>query len=681
MRFKWKVAIVLLLGGLAPAAAVLKMDIDRFSTYSRDVAEKEIRNSIALKGMAVENYVAKVVNVAGALADLPETADAMADLDAAAEALLRDKIVVPDMKKLRARYETQAQETPGGGKEDVTRWMTTLDPLAVKLQNLYIGTNPNALGQKELLTDAGDGSAYSQLHARLHPVYKTFTERFGFYDLFLIETKRARIVYTVEKETDFGTSLRNGPYAKTGFGRAVQAMIESKGASPYVFVDFETYEPSNGAQAFFMLVPVKKDKELVGILALQLPLDFATEVTKPGEMERRSLETYLIGPGGMLRSTPVHVEGRDLLAPVPGPAVAAALKDEAGVMETTNARGEKVFSAYKPLDMPGLDWAMIAEVSVDEVMAAAHASRDSALTAAGGVAAAVLLLGLIVAQWLLRPIRRLGEEMQAQAASAVDLLRVASTQARGAADTMASTADETSRQTTSVIGGADQMALDVGNVASAVEELSTSITAVVRGIVETSELVEGAAERAELARQMLAELETVATRITDIVALINDVANQTNLLSLNAAIEASHAGAAGRGFAVVAAEIRKLAARTTDSTEEIAGEVRQVLAAVARNADAIRGISERIDQVNGQARDISVAAGQQGNVTQHIASRMAQTAGRVSEASSSLRQVHAASLQAAQAATDMLGGVEQVEPATAEMDAAMTGFVRRVKAL
>lgn len=681
MRFRWKVAVALLLGGLAPAAVVLKMDIDRFSAYSREVAENEILSSIALKGRAVESYVSQVANVAAALADLPETADAMSQLEDAAQAMLQDKLVVPDMKLLRARYEKQAADTEGAGKEDIVRWMTALDPLAVKLQNLYVGTNPNPVGSKELLTDPGDGSAYSRLHARLHPVYSTFTKRFGFYDLFLIDTKRARILYTVEKETDFGTSLRNGPYAKTGFGRAVQAMIDSKGDQPYVFVDFETYEPSNGAQAFFMLVPVKKNGEFVGILALQLPLDFAAEVMKPGQTERKSLETYLVGPGGFLRSSPAEAHGRDMTVPVPGPAVEAALRDEAGVVQQVNARGDAVFAAYRPLSMPGLDWAMVAEVSEAEVMAAATQTRQAAIYAGAGVAGCALLLGLIVAQWLLRPIRRLGEEMQAQATSAVDQLRVAAMQARGAADTMASTAEETNRQTTSVIGGADQMARDVGNVASAVDELSTSITSVVRGIVETSSLVEDAAERAELARQMLAELETVATRITDIVALINDVANQTNLLSLNAAIEASHAGAAGRGFAVVAAEIRKLAARTTDSTEEIAGEVRQVLAAVARNADAIRAISERIDQVNDQARGISVTAGQQGEVTQHIAGRMAQTAGRVTEASSSLRQVHAVSVQAAQAATDMLGGVEQVERATAEMDAAVTGFVRRVKAL
>lgn len=94
MRFKWKVAVALLIGGLAPEALVLKMDIDRFSAYSRTVAENEIRTSIGLKAMSVETYVAKVANVAGALAELPETAEALLEFDGAADALLRDTKMV-----------------------------------------------------------------------------------------------------------------------------------------------------------------------------------------------------------------------------------------------------------------------------------------------------------------------------------------------------------------------------------------------------------------------------------------------------------------------------------------------------------------------------------------------------------------------------------------------------------
>ena len=246
---------------------------------------------------------------------------------------------------------------------------------------------------------------------------------------------------------------------------------------------------------------------------------------------------------------------------------------------------------------------------------------------------------------------------------------------------MATTAEETSRQTVSVKSGSELTTGDVSSVASAVDELSSSIAEVVAGIRQTSDLVDGAATRAADAAELLAELERVAGRITGIVTLINDVANQTNLLSLNAAIEASHAGEAGRGFAVVAAEIRTLAARTTASTEEIAGEVRTVLDTVSRNSEAIRSISASIGQVNDKARLISVSAEQQGAVTNEIAARMAKTAGRVAAANDSLTEVQVASTHAATAASDVLGGMQHVGLATSEMDKALNGFVQRVARL
>lgn len=679
MRFKWKVAIALLLGGLVPVGVVMKLEIDRFSAYSRAAAENEIRTSMGLKAVAVQQYVDQVVNVVGAIADLPQTAIGLSDLDVAADALEGDMSIMPDMAKLNERYDLQLERTQDPAEGARERWMGGLDLLGRKLQHLYISSNPNAVGEKQALDDAGDGSEYSRLHAELHPVYRQFMERYGFYDVFLIEPHEGRIIYSVYKEVDFATSLKDGPYADTAFGRAARQMIESGGDETYLFADFEAYEPSYNAKAFFLMEPVKRDGVLLGLLAVQLPIDFANTRLHAGEFERETLDTFLVGPDGRLRSSPEFAEGRLLEDPVPGPAVAAALRDESGVVDDVNPRGEPVLAAYQPLDLPGLDWALVAEVGRDEVMAAANASRDKALYTAGIVAVAVLIFGLALSFWLLAPIRRLGRELQDQVTEVVTSLKAASIQARGAAEAMAATAEQTNRQTQEVKAGADATAGDVSSVASAVEELSSSINEVVAGIRQTTDLVGHAAIRAEDAAKLLAELEQVAGRITGIVTLINDVANQTNLLALNAAVEASHAGEAGRGFAVVASEIRKLAARTTASTEQIAGEVRTVLDTVKRNAEAIRSISSSIGQVNDQARTISTAAEQQGAVTQDIAGRMAQTAHRVSEATESLTEVQGASDGAARAASDVLDGMVSVEAAAAQMDAALGRFVHRVQ--
>lgn len=679
--FAVRFTAALLFAGLVPLALSSYSDLQRLASLSRSSAEQSLKASATLKVQALEMYFSAVLNGMETIAATPTALEALRGFDQAADRMIATPTVSLDAEAMRARYIAQKDATEGAQDADVKRWINDLDETGRLLQQMYIFGNPNEVGKKQLLTDAGDGSRYSALHKKYHPGLLQVLERYGLYDIFLIEPDQARIVYSVFKETDFGTSLKKGAYRDSAFARAAVRMIETKGKDGIVLVDIEPYAPSYNAYALFLLMPIWDSGEFAGILAVQLPSNFADTVLHMTTGLLDSEDAYAIGAEGKLRSNPLHEQTKQIGTTLEDEVVSAALRAGPELITAQNHAGQAVFAYSLPLQLHGLDWRVVSEVAQEEALAVAEATQIEARRNALIIAAVILIAGLGMARMLLAPIRKLGLVVKAESEKVVTSLAQSSTKARGAAESMASTAEETSRQSSTAHDGARQTESAVSAVASATEELSASIAEVVTGIKRTADLADEAATQASSASALLADLEDAAGRISGVATVIGEIANRTNLLALNAAVEAAHAGDAGRGFAVVAGEIRKLASSTTEATATIASEIQTVVTSVSKNAQAMKMISSAIGEVNAQASTISAAAQQQGEVTSNIALKMSDAASRVSEVNDSIAGLQEASNFAAKASVDVMEMMKTVDDAADQMAGAMGKFVERVRSL
>lgn len=677
MKFKHKIMGALLAAGILPMIVNSVFDITRMYSMAEQAARAEIASVIDLKEEMVETYFGTLLSIARTLAINPVVTEATVAFTAAVSELDASDDVAVDGQSLRGRYVYQQENTAGATPADLERWMK-IDRVAEKLQHLYISDNPQKIGEKHLLMTAGDASLYSGLHELYHPFFKAYLEEFEFYDIFLFEPKEGRIVYSVFKELDYGTSFVDGPYSGSAFGRAVQQII-SEQSDGLVFVDFEPYEPSYNQDASFLLAPLKDGGKLIGIIAFQMPVDRINAIVNKEIAGFQTAETFLIGSNGQLRSVPENAGGLAIGSPMSSDVVTSALGGTEGLVAAADHRGMPVIAGFEQVSLPGLDWKIVLSVSSDEAMADANASVRDALISLGVFSLLILACGYGLGVYLLRPVQALGRDFREIVIGATNALHEASKRSKLVAESMVATAESTSRQGSVVKENSVAAAQNVSVVAAAMDQMASSIHEIVKGVTKTSSLTDDASERADVATSSLQNLEIATQRITGVVTLIRDIADKTNLLALNASIEAARAGDAGRGFAVVADEVRKLATQTTSSTEEIGTEVDNVTKAVRDNVTAIRAITQAIALVRDQATAMSTAAEEQGAVTAEITGNMSDTAHRVSAVDQNIGGVESASADAAVAARDVMQQMRSVDEAEKKVTEAIDAFLEKFK--
>ena len=193
-----------------------------------------------------------------------------------------------------------------------------------------------------------------------------------------------------------------------------------------------------------------------------------------------------------------------------------------------------------------------------------------------------------------------------------------------------------------VATASSETAHSVENVAQGSSDLANSVNEISNQATRASEISRNAVTEADAAQQHFDVLAKSADQIGAIISLISDIAEQTNLLALNATIEAARAGEAGRGFAVVASEVKQLATQSARASEEIGSQILSVQDATKHAVSSIGAISKTIEDVNAISVSISSAVDQQAAVTQRISAHMTEATNAVTSINSGMGEIASA---------------------------------------
>lgn len=531
---------------------------------------------------------------------------------------------------------------------------------AEKAFELYVKNNPFPRGKKIDFLSAPDGSGYSGLHAQYHPFFKDLMAKSGFYDIFLIDSETGDIVYTAGKEPDFASRLLNGTSSATNLARLFKVVNNTVEPNFVKICDFESYAPSDSAPAAFIAAPISDGFNKIGVLALQAPIDQINIIMSERSGLGNSGETYIVGNDKFMRSDSRFSSDRTILVKkIDTEAVNNALSGTSDCKITKDYRGSDVLSAYAPLAIKGITWAIIAEVDKQEAFSAAILVKKWNFMIGIGALVFVTMLGWFV-------LKITGKVSSLFKTLLSDLTKSSSQ--------IASAAGQISASSQSLAEGASEQAASIEETSSSMEEISSMAGQNADNAKEAATLatlcnasaVDGDRDMALLGAA-IRDISGSSKKISDIIKVIDEISFQTNLLALNAAVEAARAGEHGRGFAVVAEEVRNLAQRCSGAAKETAQLIGDSVKKVEAGVDythkvevSLRGIVVNVKKMTELVNEISHASQEQSEGVAQVGKAISQMDQVTQQNAGSAEETASASEEMSSQSKVLLSLVEKV---------------------
>ncbi len=532
----------------------------------------------------------------GHIASAPATESAASYFASAFASVEHESQRAPDALKAfyRDTYGDAYEARNGAPHPDPTAPVASLSPTTANLQMRYIVDNPNPLGEKQLLNVGRAADEYDIYHSREHENFRRFLDTFGYYDLFLIEPDQGDVVYSVYKELDFGTSLRDGPWADSGLAEVYEAVLRDE---EIAFSGVGRYGPSYGDSALFVGAPIHDGGgNLASILVLQMPMpQFDALLTSGGDWGALGLgatgESYLVGPDGRvltdLRQRAEHPEGfaaavaeleldpRESRAidsrehpggrlPEATEQVVQALAPggEAGTVQTRDFLGREVIKSWRPVQFGASTAGLVSQQGGAEALAPlAQLRQDIGLRVAAVtllVCAVGGLAGWRVAARIASPVRELAAGVQRVAAER-DLTQRFETARRDEIGLIARAVDGMLVNFRELLGEVTDTASEVGTAAADTAATSEQThERVIRQQEETRQVATAMTEMAASVEEVARHVQEVATTTRDARGTCDTGDEQVQALAARIGELAEQVQAANRRVADLHEDARKV---------------------------------------------------------------------------------------------------------------------------